>query len=108
MGKIFSAALVMAAGLGLAGASVAQAFAMNHPGLYAGVATFGGGAYDDAYARGEEPAEANDLHLWPGKALVPVWKQRKREVGAAVWLFGASVTAFFRCSVASAVLDSLL
>ncbi|MDB5475114.1 MAG: Poly(3-hydroxybutyrate) depolymerase-like protein [Phenylobacterium sp.] len=75
-------------GVGM-GANIAQAFAMNHPGLYAAVATFGGGAYDEAYAKGEEPSEANDLHLWAGKALVPIWKQQKKDVPAAVWLFGA-------------------
>jgi len=71
-----------------AGASVAQAFSMNHPGLYAAVATFGGAAYDEAYAKGEEPAEATYLHLWPGKALIPLWKQQKKDVPSAIWLFG--------------------
>jgi poly(3-hydroxybutyrate) depolymerase len=72
-----------------AGARVAQAFAMNHPGLYAAVATFGPGAFDEAYAKGSEPAEGNLLHLWGGKALTPVWKQQKNQVPAAIWLFGA-------------------
>jgi poly(3-hydroxybutyrate) depolymerase len=71
-----------------AGASVALAFAMNHPGLYASVATFGGSAYDEAYTKGEEPSEAAYLHLWPGKALTPVWKQQKKDVPSAVWLLG--------------------
>lgn len=75
-------------GVGM-GANIAQAFAMNHPGLYAAVATFGGSAYDEAFAKGDEPAEGNYLHLWPGKALVPIWKQQKKDVPAAVWLFGA-------------------
>jgi len=71
-----------------AGASLAQAFAMNHPGLYAAVATFGGGAYDEAYAKGGEASEASYLHLWSGKALTPIWKQQKKDVPSAVWLFG--------------------
>ncbi|MDB5418970.1 MAG: Poly(3-hydroxybutyrate) depolymerase-like protein [Phenylobacterium sp.] len=70
-----------------AGGTLAQAFAMNHPGLYAAVATFDGAAYDEAYAKGDEPAEGALLHLWPGKALTPIWKQQKKDVPAAVWLF---------------------
>jgi poly(3-hydroxybutyrate) depolymerase len=72
-----------------AGASLAQSFAMNHPGLYAALATIGGAAFDEAYAKGEEPSEAAFLHLWSGKALTPVWKQHKKNVPVAVWLFSA-------------------
>ena len=69
-----------------AGASLAQAFAMNHPGLYAAVATVDGAAFDQAYAKGEEPAENADLRLWPDKAATPFWKQAKKDVPVAVWL----------------------
>jgi poly(3-hydroxybutyrate) depolymerase len=71
------------------GASLAQSFAMDHPGLYAALATIGGAAFDAAYAKGEEPSEAAFLHLWSGKALTPVWKQHKKDVPVAVWLFSA-------------------
>ena len=70
-----------------AGATLAQSFAMNHPGLYAAVATVGGTAVDEAYAQGDEPAENADLHIWPGKALNAIWKQKKKDVPVAVWLF---------------------
>jgi poly(3-hydroxybutyrate) depolymerase len=70
-----------------AGATLAQAFAMNHPGLYAAVATVDGAANDAAYAKGEQPADGAYLHIWPDKALVPIWKQQKKDVPVATWLF---------------------
>jgi poly(3-hydroxybutyrate) depolymerase len=70
-----------------AGATLAQAFAMNHPGLYAAVATVDGAASDAAYAKGEQPADGAYLHIWPDKALVPIWKQQKKDVPVATWLF---------------------
>jgi poly(3-hydroxybutyrate) depolymerase len=70
-----------------AGATLAQSFAMNHPGLYAAVATVDGAAYDEAYAKGEQPADGAYLHIWPDKALVPIWKQQKKDVPVAAWLF---------------------
>jgi poly(3-hydroxybutyrate) depolymerase len=71
------------------GGALAQSFAMNHPGLYAAVATFDAHPYDEAYAKGDEPAEGAFLHVWSGRALQPVWKQRKKDIPAAVWLFSA-------------------
>jgi poly(3-hydroxybutyrate) depolymerase len=70
-----------------AGATLAQSFAMNHPGLYAAVATVDGAANDAAYAKGEQPADGAFLHIWPDKALVPIWKQQKKDVPVAAWLF---------------------
>ncbi|HWF00060.1 MAG TPA: PHB depolymerase family esterase [Caulobacteraceae bacterium] len=72
-----------------AGASLAQSVAMNHPGLFAAVATVNGGAFDEAYAKGQEPAEGAYLHVWPGKALTPISRQQKQDVPVAVWLIGA-------------------
>src|SRR5579859_2245921 len=72
-----------------AGATVAQEFAINHPGLVAAVATFGGGAYDAAYAHGGEPAQNYYQHLRPAKNVAPVWKQLKKDVPVSVWLFSA-------------------
>ncbi len=76
-----------------AGASLAQSVAMNHPGLYAAVATVGGAAFDDAYARGDEPAENADLRLWPEKAPTPILKQKKKDIPVSVWMFGQSDAA---------------
>jgi poly(3-hydroxybutyrate) depolymerase len=76
-----------------AGAALAQSFAMNHPGLYAAVATVGGTAVDEAYAKGDEPAENADLHIWPGKAVTAVSKQKKKDVPVAVWLFSRTPRA---------------
>ncbi|WP_293370442.1 hypothetical protein, partial [Phenylobacterium sp.] len=70
-----------------AGATLAQSFAMNHPGLYAAVATVDGAANDEAYIKSEQPADGAFLHIWPDKALVPVWKQQKKDVPVAAWLF---------------------
>jgi poly(3-hydroxybutyrate) depolymerase len=70
-----------------AGGTLAQSFAMNHPGLYAAVATVDGAAYDEAYAKGAEPADGAFLHVWAEKALSPVWKQQKKDVPVATWLF---------------------
>ena len=70
-----------------AGATLAQSFAMNHPGLYAAVATVDGAAHEEAYRKGEQPADGAYLHIWPEKALVPIWKQQKKDVPVAAWLF---------------------
>jgi len=76
-----------------AGATVAQEFAINHPGLFAAVATLDGAPYDAAYAHGSEPAQNYLEHLRPGKNVDPVWKQAKKDVPVAVWLFsGGSPT----------------
>jgi poly(3-hydroxybutyrate) depolymerase len=70
-----------------AGAIAAQEFAINHPGVYAAVATLDGLAYDAAYARGDEPAQGYFQNQRGGKNAKPVWKQLKKEVPVATWLF---------------------
>ncbi|HEX4710896.1 PHB depolymerase family esterase [Phenylobacterium sp.] len=70
-----------------AGATLAHSFAMNHPGLYAAVATVDGAAHEEAYRKGEQPADGAYLHIWQEKALVPIWKQQKKDVPVAAWLF---------------------
>jgi poly(3-hydroxybutyrate) depolymerase len=71
-----------------AGATVAQEFAMNNPGLFAAVATLNGVAFDAAYAKGKEPAQAY-FQSMRGKNVPPVWKQMKGDVPVAVWLFNS-------------------
>ena len=69
-----------------AGATVAQEFAMNHPGLFAAVATLNGVAFDAAYAKGNEPSQAYFQYM-RAKNIEPVWKQLKKEVPVTVWMF---------------------
>ena len=69
-----------------AGAVVAQEFAMNYPGLFAGVATLNGVAFDGAYDHGEERAQDYFQHM-RSKNVPPVWKQLKKEVPQAIWMF---------------------
>ncbi|HTK36768.1 MAG TPA: PHB depolymerase family esterase [Caulobacteraceae bacterium] len=70
-----------------AGARVAQAFAINHPGRYAALATLDGGPYNADYAKGEEPAQNGNQFMHPDKAGAPSWKQLKKDVPVAAWLF---------------------
>lgn len=70
-----------------AGATVAQEFVINHPGVFAAIATLDGAPFDAAYARGSEPAQAYFQNLRGGKNAMPVWRQLKREVPVAAWLF---------------------
>ena len=60
---------------------------MNHPGVFAALATLDGGAYDAAYSRGEEPAQGYFQYMREGKNAKPVWRQLKKDVPVAVWLF---------------------
>jgi poly(3-hydroxybutyrate) depolymerase len=69
-----------------AGATVAQEFAMNYPGIFAALATLDGGVYAASYAKGEERAQ--DYYQYSrAKNAEPVWKQLKKEVPVASWLF---------------------
>jgi poly(3-hydroxybutyrate) depolymerase len=70
-----------------AGATVAQEFVINHPGVFAAIATLDGAPFDAAYARGEEPAQAYFQNLRGGKNAAPVWRQLRREVPVAAWVF---------------------
>ena len=71
-----------------AGARVAQGFAINHPGIFAALATLNGGPYNADYARGEGPAQNYDQHMHADKAGEPSWRQLKKDTPLAVWLFG--------------------
>ncbi|MDB5675311.1 MAG: Poly(3-hydroxybutyrate) depolymerase-like protein [Sphingomonas bacterium] len=69
------------------GATIAQEFVINHPGVFAAIATFGGAPFDAAYARGGEAAQGYFQKMRPGKNAAPLWKQLKREVPVAAWMF---------------------
>ena len=69
------------------GARVAQAFVMNHPGIFAAMATLNGGPYNLAYASGDEPSQAYDQYMRAGKSAIPHWRQLKKDVPVATWLF---------------------
>ncbi|WP_011582220.1 MULTISPECIES: PHB depolymerase family esterase [Chelativorans] len=70
-----------------AGGTVAQAFVMNYPGIYASVATLDGAAYGHAYQYGDQSAQGYLLNQRGGKNPAAVWKQTKDEVPVAAWLF---------------------
>jgi len=72
-----------------AGGRIAQEFVINHPGIYAAVATFGAAPFDAAYAKGNEPAQGYFQQMRM-KSAPPVWKQLKKDVPVAVWLFSSS------------------
>jgi poly(3-hydroxybutyrate) depolymerase len=70
-----------------AGATVAQEFVLDYPGVFAAVATLNGGAYDAAYAHGTEEAQGLFKYFREGKVAKPVWKEAKQDVPVAAWLF---------------------
>lgn len=63
---------------------------MNHPGIFAAMATVNGGPYNLDYARGDEPSQAYDQYMRAGKSAVPQWKQLNKDVPVATWLFSTS------------------
>ncbi|MEA3181053.1 MAG: hypothetical protein QOI59_4576 [Gammaproteobacteria bacterium] len=69
-----------------AGGRVAQEFAIEYPGVYAAVATLNATPFNAAYARGNEPAQGYFQQMRM-KNAPPVWKQLKKDVPVAVWLF---------------------
>lgn len=71
------------------GARAGQEFAIDYPGLFAAVATLNGGPFDAAYLKGQEPAQNYFEYMRGGKNAIPVWKQLKKDVPEAVWLFSA-------------------
>jgi poly(3-hydroxybutyrate) depolymerase len=73
-----------------AGGTVAQEFAINHPGLFAAVATLDAAPFAAAYAKGDEPAQGYIQNMRPGKNVPPAWKQLKKEVPVAVWIFNSA------------------
>lgn len=68
------------------GATVAQEFVINNPGVFAAIATVGGAPFDAAYAKGAEAAQGYFQQMRPGKNAQPVWKQLKRDVPVAAWV----------------------
>lgn len=74
-----------------AGATVAQEFVINNPGVFAAIATLDGAPFEAAYARGGEPAQGYFQNMRPGKNAAPVWKQLKKDVPIAAWLFTTGV-----------------
>src|SRR5882757_3989051 len=69
-----------------AGGRVAQEFAIDYPGVYAAVATLNATPFNGAYAKGNEPAQGYFQQMRM-KNAPPVWKQLKKDVPVAVWLF---------------------
>jgi poly(3-hydroxybutyrate) depolymerase len=75
------------AGVGVGG-RVAQEFAIDYPGVYAAVATLDATPFNAIYAKGNEPAQGYFQEMRMKNAL-PVWKQLKKDVPVAVWLFNS-------------------
>jgi poly(3-hydroxybutyrate) depolymerase len=71
------------------GATIAQEFVINQPGVFAAIATFGGAPFKAAYDRGNDPAQGYFQKMRAGKNAAPVWRQLKRDVPVAAWLFNA-------------------
>jgi poly(3-hydroxybutyrate) depolymerase len=71
-----------------AGGRVAQEFAIDYPGVYAAVATLNAAPFNAEYAKGNEPAQGYFQGMRM-KNAPPVWKQLKKEVPVAVWLFNS-------------------
>jgi poly(3-hydroxybutyrate) depolymerase len=71
-----------------AGGRVAQEFAIDYPGVFAAVATLNAAPFNAIYAKGNEPAQGYFQQMRM-KNAVPVWKQLKKDVPVAVWLFNS-------------------
>jgi poly(3-hydroxybutyrate) depolymerase len=71
-----------------AGGRVAQEFAIDYPGVYAALATLNATPFNAVYAKGNEPAQAYFQEM-RFKNASPVWKQLKKDVPVAVWLFNS-------------------
>jgi poly(3-hydroxybutyrate) depolymerase len=78
-----------------AGATVAQEFVLNRPGVFAALATLNGGAYEAAYGHANEPAQGYFQYMREGKNAKPVWIELKKDVPVAAWLLttGTSTAA---------------
>ena len=72
-----------------AGGRVAQEFAIDYPGVFAAVATVNATPFSAIYARGNEPAQGYFQQMRMKNAS-PVWKQLKKDVPVAVWLFNSA------------------
>jgi poly(3-hydroxybutyrate) depolymerase len=71
-----------------AGGRVAQEFAIDYPGVFAAVATLNATPFNAQYANGNEPAQGYFQQMRM-KNAPPVWKQLKKDVPVAVWLFNS-------------------
>ena len=69
-----------------AGATVAQEFVLDRPGVFAALATLDGGAYEAAYGHSNEPAQGYFQYMREGKNAKPVWTELKKDVPVAAWL----------------------
>ena len=68
------------------GGRIAQEFAIDYPGVFAAVATLNATPFNAIYARSREPAQGYFQQMRM-KNATPVWKQLKKDVPLAVWLF---------------------
>jgi poly(3-hydroxybutyrate) depolymerase len=71
-----------------AGGRVAQEFAIDYPGVYAAVATLNATPFNAEYAKGNELAQGYFQQMRM-KNAPPVWRQLKKDVPVAVWLFNS-------------------
>ncbi len=69
-----------------AGATVAQEFVLNRPGVFAALATLDGGAYAAAYEHANERAQGYFQYMREGKNAKPVWTELKKDVPVTAWL----------------------
>lgn len=69
------------------GATVAQEFVMNHPGVFAAIATVDGAAFPAAFAKGDQAAQNYFQDPRGGKNAQPVAQVLKKDVPIAAWLF---------------------
>ncbi|MGH7105173.1 MAG: PHB depolymerase family esterase [Acetobacteraceae bacterium] len=73
-----------------AGGTLALTFAMNHPDLFAAVATLNGAPYAQAYDVANKSADGSTLRMWTGWDVWASWEPPKKDVPVAVWLFTSS------------------
>ncbi|MDB5459541.1 MAG: Poly(3-hydroxybutyrate) depolymerase-like protein [Caulobacteraceae bacterium] len=72
-----------------AGGVAAQEFAIDHPGMVAGIATLDGAPFAGAYVKGDDVAE-NIFQYGRGKSAPPTSRELKKEVPVAAWLFSTT------------------
>jgi poly(3-hydroxybutyrate) depolymerase len=69
-----------------AGATLAQTFAIDNPGLFAGVATLNGSVYRAGLAKGDDLAQGYFQNQRGGKSALPAWRATKKEIAVPAWL----------------------
>ena len=74
-----------------AGASAAEEFAIDNPGMFAAIATLNAAPYSAAYRHGEEPAQGYFQDMRAGINVPPSWVQLKKNVPVETWLFSSTV-----------------